>query len=187
MMTATLTSMSNFVTPGDIRARVRWIKEALGELGDELERLEELIDEPSGEEREERGMEPLMYGEDLGGFFILKWAERHMRWVEKGADGLKVAAGILRAQALTYLRGKHGPKNLDGQGGTRAFERGSSFLDSNTSTYTDMDSDSNSSPTHSPQLSPTTPNSPASSYFMLPPNEEAADHCSAALAYAACA
>ena len=59
-----------------------------------------------------------------------------MRRVEKGADGLKVAAGILRAQALTYLRGKHGPRDLEEQGGTQAFERGSSFLDSNTSTYT---------------------------------------------------
>ena len=108
-----------------------------------------------------------------------------MRRVEKGADGLKVAAGILRAQALTYLRGKHGPKDLEEQGGTQAFEQGSSFLDSNTSTYTDMDSDTYSSPTHSPQLTPTTPNSPGSSYFMLPPNEEAADHCSAAFAYAA--
>ena len=125
-------------------------------------------------EREERGMEPLMYGEDLGGFVILKGAERHMRRVEKGADGLKVAAGILRAQALTYLRGNHGPKDLEGQGGTQAFERGSFFLDSDTSTYTDMDSDSNSSPTHTPQLKPTTPNSPAFSYFMLPPKEEAA-------------
>ena len=161
------------------------MKEALGELEDELDRVEELLDEPSGGEREERGMEPLMYGEDLGGFFILKGAEGHMRRVEKGADGLKVAAGILRAQALTYLRGKHGPRDLEEQGGTQAFERGSSFLDSNTSTYTYMDSDTNSSPTHSPQLTPTTPNSPASSYFMLPPNEEAADHCSAAFAYAA--
>ena len=42
------------------------MKEALGELEDELDRVEELIDEPSGGEREERGMEPLMYGEDLG-------------------------------------------------------------------------------------------------------------------------
>ena len=130
-------------------------------------------------------MEPFMYSESLGEFFILKGAERHMRRVEKGGDGLKVAAGILRAQALTYLRGKHGPKHLEGQGGTQAFERGSSFLDSDTSTYTNMDSDSNSSPTHSPPLGPTTPNSPASSYFMLPPKEEAADQCSAAFAYAA--
>ena len=160
------------------------MKEALGELEDELDRVEELIDEPRGGEREERGMEPLIYGEDLGGFFIRKGAEGHMRRVEKGADGLKVAEGILRAQALTYLRGKHGPRDLEKQGGTQAFERGSSFLDSNTSTYTDMDSDTNPSPTHSPQLTPTTPNSPASFYFMIPPNEEAADHCSAAFAYA---
>ena len=105
-------------------------------------------------------MEPLMYGEDLGGFFILKGAEGDMRRVEKGADGLEVAAGILRAQALTYLRGKHGPRDLEEQGGTQAFERGSSFLDSNTSTYTYMDSDTNSSPTHSPKLTPTPPTLP---------------------------
>ena len=48
--------MSNFDTPGDIRARVRWMREALGELEDELDKLEELIDEPSGRERERRGV-----------------------------------------------------------------------------------------------------------------------------------
>ena len=62
------------------------MKEAFGELEDELDRVEELIDEPSGGEREERGMEALMYGEDLGGFCILKGAAGHMRRVEKGAD-----------------------------------------------------------------------------------------------------
>ena len=108
-----------------------------------------------------------------------------MRRVEKGANGLKVAAGFLRAQALTYLRGKHGTRDLEEQWGSQASERGSSLFDFTTSTYTDMDSDTNSSPTHSPQLTLTTPNSPASSSFMLPPNEEAADHCSAAFAYAA--
>ena len=184
-MTATPTSMSSFVTRGDIRARVRWMKEALGELEDELDRVEELNDEPSGGEREERCMEPLMYGEDLGGFFILEGAAGHMRRVQKGADGLKVGAGILGAQALKYLRGKHGLKDLEEQGGTQAVERGSSFLDSNTSTCIDMVSDTYSSQTHSPHLTPTTPNSPASSCFMLPPNEEAADRCSAAFAYAA--
>ena len=76
-----------------------------------------------------------MYGADLGGFFILRGAERHMRRVEKEVNGLKVAAEILRAQAHTSLSGKHGPKDLEGQGGTQAFERGSSFLDSDTSTY----------------------------------------------------
>ena len=130
-------------------------------------------------------MEPLMYGENLGGFFILKGAEWHMRRVEKRADRLNVAAGIFRAQALTFSRGKHGPKDLKGEGGTQAFERGSCFPDSNTSTYTDMASNTNSSRTHSPRLTPTTPNSPASSYSMLPPNEGAADHCSASFAYAA--
>ena len=45
------------------------MKEALGELEDELDSVEELIDEPSGGEREERGMEALMYGEDFGGIF----------------------------------------------------------------------------------------------------------------------
>ena len=88
------------------------MREALGELEDELDKVEELIDEPSGRERMERGMEPLMYGESVGGYFILKGAERHMRRVEKGPNGFKVAAGISRAQALTYLRGKHGPKDL---------------------------------------------------------------------------
>ena len=61
-----------------------------------------------------------------------------------------------------HLRGKHGPKDLEGQGHIQAFERGS-FLDSNTSTYTDMNSDSTCSPTDSPQLTPTTPNPPATS------------------------
>ena len=105
-------------------------------------------------ESEERGMEPLMYGGSLG-FFILEGAEMHMRRVEKGANGMKAAAGILNAQALRYLRGKHGPKDFKGQGGTQVFERGSPFLDSDTSTNTDMDSESNSRPTHSPQLKPT--------------------------------
>ena len=41
------------------------MKEALGELEDKLDRVEELIDEPSGGEREERGMEPLMYTYDF--------------------------------------------------------------------------------------------------------------------------
>ena len=44
------------------------MKEALRELEDELHKTQDLIDEPSGGEREERGMEPLMYGEDLGDF-----------------------------------------------------------------------------------------------------------------------
>ena len=57
------------------------MKDALGELEDELDGLEELIDEGSGEQREERGMQPLMYGGDFGGLFILKGAERQMRRV----------------------------------------------------------------------------------------------------------
>ena len=42
------------------------------EMEDELDKVEELIDEPNAEEeeREVRGMEPLMYGEMLEAFFI---------------------------------------------------------------------------------------------------------------------
>ena len=63
------------------------MKDALGELEDELDRPEELMDEPSGGEREERGMEHLMYGEDFGGLFILKRAERQMWRVERRPMG----------------------------------------------------------------------------------------------------
>ena len=44
------------------------MKEALGELEDDLYRVQELINEPSGGEREERSMQTLMYGEDWGNF-----------------------------------------------------------------------------------------------------------------------
>ena len=75
-MTATPTSMSNFVTTGDIRARVRWMKEALGELEDELDRVEKLIDELSGGERDQRGMEPLIYGRIWGDFSFSRGRRR---------------------------------------------------------------------------------------------------------------
>ena len=103
-----------------------------------------------------------------------------MRRVEKGADGSKVGAEILRAQALTYLRGKHGAKDLEKKGVPKPLSGASlSLTPTLPPTPTWIPTPTLAQLTH--------PNSPASPYFMLPPNEEAADHCSAAFAYAALA
>ena len=81
-------------------------------------------------------------------FSFLKGAKMHMKRVEKGGDGLNVTAGIVRAQALLYLRGKHCAKDHETQEGTEVLQKqGSSFLDAGTSSYANIDSVSNSSTT----------------------------------------